>query len=39
MDIRRVTPGVPEDERYRTAFAGLPPGLWTLFNDAGVISP
>lgn len=37
--IRSVTPGLPEGMRYRAAFAGLPPGSWTLFNDAGVIFP
>ena len=37
--IRKVTPEAPEDQRYRTAFAGLPESLWTLFASAAAITP
>lgn len=35
--IRRVSPEAVGSERYRTAFAGLPEALWTLFEDAQAI--
>ncbi len=37
--IRRVTSESRQAERYRSAFASLPAGLWTLFDDAAVIRP
>jgi phosphatidate phosphatase APP1 len=37
--IRRVPSEPSQSERYRTAFAGLPESLWTLFEDAAAISP
>ncbi len=37
--VRRVTAEAADEDRYRAAFAGLAPALWTLFDDAGVISP
>ncbi len=37
--IRKVTPETTKDDRYRDAFNGLPSSQWTLFEDAGVISP
>ena len=35
--IRQVTPY--DAGRYRSVFAGLPPALWTVFTDPGVIAP
>ncbi len=37
--IRKVTPETPQDARYRTAFAGLPPSRWTLFQNGTAIAP
>lgn len=37
--VRRVTSETRQNARYRTAFASLPESLWTLFEDAAVISP
>ncbi len=36
--IRQVTPDSSASEHYRTAFAGLPDTLWTVFADPAVIA-
>lgn len=33
--IRDVTGEAADADRYRAAFAGVPPGRWALFHDAG----
>jgi len=37
--IRNVTGQAPDDERFRTAFAGLPDELWHVFTDPAELTP
>jgi hypothetical protein len=37
--IRDVTEEGPEAPRYQRAFAGLPPGTWSVFRDAAEVKP